>query len=167
MAAAGAAFGYQNMAVSGDTAQNIASTASAQLAAQYDGSLTDNIVVLWAGVNDAVDNGRTAAQIYTDLSSAVATCQAAGELVILCTDLPSTTTAANTAGWNTTRATLNTSIRGNAAGADAIADLAANTTIGDDTDSDNTTYYSDKLHPTPEGDRIIGEIVGAAIATLL
>ena len=155
------------MAVSGDTAQNIASTAAAQIVAQYNAGLAANILVLWAGVNDAVDNGRSASQIYTDLSSTIAAAAGAGFLTVLCTELPSTTVAAAGAGWNATRATLNTAIRGNAAGADVIADLAANTTIGDDTDSDNTTYYADKLHPTGEGDRIIGEIIGAAIGSLL
>lgn len=88
--------------------------------------------------------------------------QALGWRISLCTILPRTT-----AGFNTQRNIANDLIRADTSFYDSLADLAADTTIGEDADAADGTYYSDGTHPTVAGHAIIGPIVRASVATLL
>lgn len=112
--------------------------------ARYLALYTGTVVVChYAGGNDVGIGGGTAADIYAALTGLVADLHALGSTVkvVLGTYLP------RTGLDNAVRATLNTLIRANSAGADAVADWAANATIGPDGANSNTTYYqTDGIH---------------------
>jgi len=62
------------------------------------------------------------------------------------------------------RSTYNGLIRSNAAGMGyKVCDFAADTRIGDAGDENNTTYYSDTIHPTAAGQQILADIIKSAI----
>lgn len=62
------------------------------------------------------------------------------------------------------RTTYNGLIRSNAAGMGyKVCDFAANSTIGDAGDENNTTYYSDQIHPTAAGHVILQQIITATM----
>jgi hypothetical protein len=110
----------------------------ARYAAWYTG---DVIVCHYAGGNDHAIG--TAAQIYAQLTGLVDDLHALGPnvKVVLGTYLP------RTSFNDTVRGDVNDLIVANAAGADAVADWAADATIGEDGDNSNTTYYnSDGIH---------------------
>jgi hypothetical protein len=110
--------------------------------ARYAGWCTGDVVVChYAGGNDSGIG--TAAQIYAQLEGLVDDLHALGPnvKVVLGTYLP------RTSFNDTVRGDVNDLIVANTAGADAVADWAADTTIGDDGDNANTTYYnSDGIH---------------------
>lgn len=149
-------------AVSGQTAAQCLADAATEI-----DPLAPALCILLAGVNDALA-GSNAAAIYASLLSYAQGRIAAGHRVAICTELPATSTAANNVTWNTTRATLNTSIRnGAAANGYTVIDLAADATIGGNAASDNTTYYNaDKLHLTTAGYAIVAGVVATALGGL-
>lgn len=62
------------------------------------------------------------------------------------------------------RTTYNGLIRSNAVlRGYKVCDFAANSTIGDAGDENNTTYYSDTIHPTAAGQVIIAGVISAAL----
>jgi len=71
--------------------------------------------------------------------------------------------------FNTRRATVNAIIRTwVGVHVDAIADVAADGTMGTDAVADNATYYStDKIHPTAAGHAILAPIWKAAVNSVL
>lgn len=86
--------------------------------------------------------------------------RAAGWLVVLGTITPKNGDGA----FNTARATKNTTYRTwVGTHADAIADFAADATMGPDSAAADTTYYSDGLHPTAAGQAILETIYRAAV----
>ena len=52
------------------------------------------------------------------------------------------------------------------AGADVIADLGRNSEMGDNSDPSNPKYLADGVHPTPDGSRIISDVVADALREL-
>lgn len=152
-------------AVSGQRASELNNDVSTQITPLFRSRLINNIVVVWAGVNDGV-NGATAAQIWSALQTYCTTVRAAGQKVVLCTEIDGQSAALNTAGWHgTIMPTLNTSVRGGwSSVADALADLGANVNLQDAT---NTTFFNaDKVHLTAAGYNIVAGIVAAAIASV-
>jgi lysophospholipase L1-like esterase len=157
-------YGSTVVATSGLTVAQLISRAATTVDVQYRSGTANNLVVL-GGTNDATA-GADAATIYSRIVSYSAARIAAGFRVIVCTELPASDTAHNNVTWNTTRATLNTSIRnGAAANGYTVADLAADANIGADGASDNVTYYqTDKLHLTTAGYGVMAGIVAGALA---
>lgn len=118
--------------------------------------------VLFGGANDVTNE--TAPVAYDRLKTWWALARATGYKVVACT-LPAGAPAAAGGGYNTRRNSLNTLIKSDTSLYDALADLAANTNIGDDGDQDNTTYFNtDKLHLTTAGYGVVATIVAAAVA---
>jgi lysophospholipase L1-like esterase len=110
------------------------------------------------GANDLKSYGTGAAGYITDLAAYCDDRRTAGWEVVVGTILPQTD-----ATHNTRRATVNAAIATwVGVHCDAIADFAANTTIGEDADASNVTYYSDGLHPTAAGYAIMEPISTAA-----
>lgn len=141
---------------------------AAALDALIDPDAATNVLVVNCGSNDIAADQRNATgeQAAADLAAYCADRQTAGWTVVVTTVLPRTSTGVG-ANYETRRTTLNTAIRADwATYADALADTAADTTIGDATDSDNTTYYSDKVHLTFAGRHIAGPIIAAAIESV-
>lgn len=126
----------------------------------YDAARPANILVVWLGTND-INTGDSGSTAYTQLVSYCQARQAAGWQVVVCTMLP------RGAGNETARTTFNTSIRTDwATFADALADIAADTTIGDLGDESNATYYSDSVHLTAAGATIAMGYVETAVRSL-
>jgi lysophospholipase L1-like esterase len=120
------------------------------------------VAVVWEGTNDIVVNGASAATAYANLVTLAQALRAAGYTkIVMGTVLPRTGLS------NTTRGTLNTSIRGNTADWDAVADVGGNATIGADGADTNTTYYHDGVHLTAAGNAIAAPVFRAAIDGLL
>ena len=88
--------------------------------------------------------------------------RAAGWKVVLCTILPRTAD-----GFNALRDAANTTMRGwVGVHADAIADFAADPTMGPDAAAANTALYSDGTHPTDAGQTILESIIRPVINAL-
>ena len=132
-----------------------------------------NIHILQAGSNDLATGTGKAAQLITDyqtMTSRIKTDDPYAQ-VLICTLLPrnaSFSGGQNAAGFESDRGTVNASVVANYAawGADGVVDFAANTTIGDAADADNTTYYGDKIHPTAAAHAIMARILVSAIRNL-
>lgn len=124
-----------------------------------------NVLVLWGGTNDLSLGGATAAAVLASTASLVAKARATGFTVVTGTLLPRTD-GSKPVNFDANRATINAALRANADGiyGDYIADPAADTRIGDDADSDDTRYYSDKLHMTARGYSVVADSFRAALA---
>ncbi len=160
-----AVFCHHNDGTAGHEVSAMAASASANIDKRFKAGL-NNIVVCWGGTNDLYFEA-SAETVYGRI---VNYCQArrnAGFKAVVATILPRSN-AGTPAGFNAARLTLNTSIRDNwATFADALADLAANATIGDAGDEQNIIYYTDLVHMTNAGYAIVAGIVKDAILTLL
>jgi hypothetical protein len=124
----------------------------------YDPSKPFNWVVVWCGTNDIVA-GETAADIYTDLTTYIAARQAVGWQVMVCTIIDRGLTG-DDAGFDTTRASLNTLINANTAGADAVVDLFDDARFDAGSSTDTAIYNADQIHLT--GTNITGGYAGIA-----
>jgi lysophospholipase L1-like esterase len=129
----------------------------------YDAALSENVVVAWEVRNDIVVGGKTAAQAYANYVTYCQARQAAGWSVVAVTVLPSASLG------DADRASVNASIRANwATFADALADIAADSRIGDNGDNADATYYNaDLIHMTNAGYGVVAEIVEPEITALL
>jgi lysophospholipase L1-like esterase len=156
-----------SVAISGYTTTQLASDASVRVEGLYTNNqyIAKRICCFWEGTNELYF-GVSAATAYANI---VTYCQArrtAGWKVVILTILPRSN-AGLPVDWETSRQTVNANIIANwATFADALADVAADSRIGDAGDSDNTTYYLDKVHMTVSGYAIVAPIVAAAIATV-
>lgn len=110
------------------------------------------IVVIAGGTND-LGAGTSASTLYATLTSFISALHTTGFKVAVATILPRAD-ASWTGAMETQRTTYNSSVVGNAAGADLIIDVAnTSTTMGALTAPNDTTLYSaaDHLHPTTLG----------------
>jgi len=157
----------QNFGVSSQTTVQMTSDAQAQIDSLYNLSKYRNIVVVWEGTND-IYFGATAEEAYNNLVSYCQARRSAGYKVVIVTLLPRSN-AGTPVGFDTDRLSVNTNIRNNwTTFADAIADVASNTAIGDAGDELDTIYYnSDKVHMTDTGYGVVAGAVKAAIMGLM
>lgn len=127
----------------------------------YDASRPSNRLVVFCGTNDLA-NGDSAATAYSELVTYCQARQAAGWKVCVVTMLPR-----NDVSIEAARTTFNASVRsGWQSFANSIADIAADTAIGDSGDESNTTYYSDGIHPTAAGAAIVAGHISRALQTI-
>jgi lysophospholipase L1-like esterase len=154
-----------NFGQGGDTLNNMAANVVATVDAVFDATRI-SACCAWGGTND-IFFGDSAATAISDYASYCTARRAAGWKVVAFTILPRSDTGVPGA-FETSRQTFNTSIRANwTTYADALADVAANTTIGDAGDELDTTYYqSDKVHLTTAGQAVVTGIVSTAIMTI-
>lgn len=128
---------------------------------------TSKRVLLLGGIEAQTLLTESAADTYTALKNLCAAAKAAvsGLKVIVQTPLP------RRGDDDTKRASLISSIKtGDGLGVayDVVADLAGNSTIGDDGDENNTTYYNaDKIRLTATGSGVADDILAAAIDAAL
>jgi lysophospholipase L1-like esterase len=157
---------WYNLGVPGRTTANVLANIS-EATSVYNASITKNVAVVMAGVNDMAGDV-TPAVAYANLQSIWSTLRAQGWKVVVCTITPDANymDAAHIAAYPARRASLNTLIKSDATKYDALADIAANSTIGDDGDELNTTYYWDKVHMYLAGYSIVADIVKTAVLTL-
>ena len=139
--------------------------------AALDGILTSGppaseaLLVVEMGANDLNANPDPAA-FTTALAAYIDARRAAGWTKIIATTVMPRTDAggASDVDFNTARATANATIRSWVGWRiQAVADWAANATMGADGASDNATYFGDKVHPTAAGNTILKAITAAAI----
>ncbi len=155
-----------NRGIGGDTTEGMILDAPRDVDPFYSSMYEDNIVVVWEGPNDIYYNDDGAAA-YQRLVTCCRARKAAGFKVVILTVLPCSSPS-YPADFNTQRAVCNSLIRANwPTFADALADVAADNRIGDDGDSDNATYYVDRLHMTTAGYAIVTGIVLDALREIL
>lgn len=140
-----------NVGTGGETAANM-STQVSQTTSTFD-SIKGNVAIFWAGVNDNRQGTTSGSTIYGYISTWVAGVKAGGFKAVVCTEIDSQDSLNVSNNWTTTRAALNTLIRANSAGANAVCDLAA---LPQFQDATNTLYYNtDKIHLSPHGDAVV------------
>lgn len=150
-----------NLGTSGKTLATMTTEAATRVDPFYNANRTKNVVCIFGGINDA-GAGTSAAAIYANMQAYVAARQAAGFQVVVFTLLPHPTPAIEAI-----RVAYNTLLRADNAGADGIADVAADSRIGDPGDNLDTTYYdADTVHPNTAGYAIIAEIAKTAVEAL-
>jgi lysophospholipase L1-like esterase len=161
----GGAYKARNVAIPGQQLTAMASAAASRVDAYRDPAVAKNVLVIWGGTNDIASGTLTGAQTHTALSSYCTARRAAGWKVVVVTMLPRSY-AGDVGATETERTAYNTAIRANwATYADALADVAANTTIGDAGDELNATnYQSDHAHLKTAGATIVAGIVAPAVA---
>ena len=144
----------------GDTMAHRYSNYAGDIAPLYSSTAKNNILEIFAGTNDNDGTNTSCTAIYGNMTSYVAAAHATGWKVIVGTMLPRN-------GWSgnqiTEQGACNTLIRANSAGADAIADYAADATMGVQANTTNTAYYADGTHPTSLGYGYLAIIEAAAV----
>jgi len=118
------------------------------------------VLFLFLGANDQGD-GATAFVANVKAYCLARKAASPGLKIVLATLLPQTTS-----GFNTFRDTVNASIHADNSYYDALADFAADPTMGCDSCAASTTYFSDGEHPTAAGHAILGPIAKSAIQTV-
>lgn len=112
------------------------------------------------GANDIIGGGYNQAAFLSAYAGYLDGIRATGKWVICATITPSTATA----GFNAARNSANTIIRTwVGTHCDAIADFAADPTMGPDAAASDTALYVDGLHPTNLGQSILGGIMAALV----
>jgi lysophospholipase L1-like esterase len=156
-----------NAATIGDQIAN-GNNAAANVDALYNSSRRNNILFVNFGANDLNVGNADPTTIFAAFKAYGQARRAVGWKVVWSTVLPSTR-AGNTGGggFNAQRATLNTSIRGDTSFYDALADFAADATMGPDAAASNATYYSDGTHVTLAGHQILAPIAATAINSIM
>lgn len=167
----------RNLAQAGNTyATTIVTRSTAELTAAIQPSAL-NVLTLWAGTNDlSLSSGTTAASVYANEETVIANflsaCAAKGARgkVLVINTLPRGATfsgAANESNFNSRRATLN-ALRVASSSANDIVRVELDATMGEDGDSDNVTYYSDKVHPTEAtGNQYLYDLIQPQLNALL
>lgn len=124
-------------------------------------------IVLWGGTNDMYA-GASAATAYSRYVAYCQARQAVGWNVVAVTVLPRSH-AGLPADFESSRQTFNANIRSNwPTFADALADVASDTRIGDLGAEENTAYYlSDLVHLNSTGYSIVANIVHVSILEFL
>jgi lysophospholipase L1-like esterase len=122
-----------------------------------------NVVVLWGGINDAMNDAKNAADIYALINTYCTGRRAAGyNKILVCTEIDAQCFAANAVGWHTTiQPALNALLRANHAFCDGLIDLGADTRLQDATNT--TCFNSDKLHLNDNGYSVVAGLVRDAI----
>jgi lysophospholipase L1-like esterase len=152
-----------NRAANGDTLANMSGAAATQVDT-VSGTNVQPRIVVWAGTNDLKNSLKTGAALATDYLNYCAARRAAGAKVVAVTILPRSD--GTPVGFEAERQTFNTAIRAGSANYDALADIAADSRIGDAGDELNTTYYVDLCHMTNAGYAIVADLVRDAIESI-
>ena len=157
----------KNLGVGGQTTQMMAADAAAEVDPLFAASRRRNILVCWEGTNDLILGTASpydARQAYRHLAAYCKARQRAGFRVVICTVLP----RGRSAAFYEARNALNAELRAHwRSFADALADVAANMTIGADGAETDATYYRDTVHLTAAGYAIVAREVAGAVERLL
>lgn len=159
-----------NVAVVGKTIEDMLADGAANVDTLFV-SGKNNVVSIWAGTNDLAPATRAVALVEADYQAYCEDRQAAGFKVIAWTILPRNTGShgGNQTTFNSDRAAFNTWLRANWSNfADALCDVAADTTIGtSNTAYTDATYYNgDQIHLTAAGMTIVAGIAATAIDSI-
>lgn len=131
------------MGIGGQALSTMLAQFNAQILPQLQPGIPNYVICLGCGTNDIANNGQTAAQVYSSLTSYVAAVHGAGAKFIA-----STIIDRNQGGFAAVKNSYNTLLLANTAGADAIVDFTG-TPLGCDGCSTNATWFqADGVHPT-------------------
>ncbi len=120
------------------------------------------VTVVNCGHNDLAGNGHDAAAYTAQLQTYLAARRAAGHIIICCTVPPSNSNVL----FNPARNTANATIRGwSGTFWDYLCDWD-NTILGPDAAADDTSLYSDGIHPTERGAIILGDYFKSVLDTV-
>lgn len=156
---------HYNFGVSGQTTIEMIEDGVAQIDSIYDATASANVVVFWEVTND-LKLGATREDAQARMVTYCQARQLAGFKVVVGTILPRTQVGLPET-FEADRIAINAYIRESyATFADAVADVAGDSRIGDAGDSNDTTYYTDGVHMTTAGYNIVAGIVAAAIESL-
>jgi len=148
-----------NDAVSGSSIATVTSR-SATIDSWFAPITGTKVLFLFVGANDLSDGVTTfVANVKTYCLARKAA--SPGLKIVLATLLPQTAS-----GFNTFRDAVNAAIHADNSYYDALADFAANATMGCDACAASTTYFLDGEHPSPAGHAILGPIAQAAIQSV-
>ena len=158
----------RNVAVNGQTMATMDTNGASVVDVLYSGSYSANVLVVMGGTNDInTAGGASAATLITRITDYCNDRQAAGWLVVISTILPRSDAGAGV-NHESRRTTANASIVSDwSSYADALADLAANSAIGQSGDEANKDYYSDLLHLNRNGWHVVAGIWVPLIEALL
>jgi lysophospholipase L1-like esterase len=148
-----------NDAVSGSSIATVTSR-SATIDSWFAPISGPKVLFLFIGANDQGDGATT---FVGNVKAYCLARKAAspGLKIVLATLLPQTTS-----GFDTFRDAVNAAIYADNSFYDALADFAANSTMGCDSCAASTTYFSDGEHPTAAGHAILGPIARVAIQSV-
>lgn len=138
-----------NVAVPGQTVQQMITNFTTQVTANLTGTQTNKKVIIRGGINDLAA-GRTPAQVYTDLSSLCGLIQAQGAEAIVCSLTGIGAAHASYPALETNRLALNALIDANSSFADQYIDIVTLEPLLDDGD-DLTYFTADAIHMTTAG----------------
>jgi lysophospholipase L1-like esterase len=157
-------------ALYGDTVSGRISAYPTYAGAMYRAAARNNILSIAAGTNDLGTNNATGAATYALLTQYINMAHATGFKVMCATVLPFNFTSSA----ETERQNYNTLIRANSGGSygaagvcDALADIAADPTMGALSALSNTSLYFDGLHPADLGYAYLAPIYAKAVQGLL
>ena len=161
------ALDMENLGVGGQTTQMMAADAAVEVDPLYEAARPANILVVWEGTNDLI-LGRgppyDAPQAYRHLVAYCRARQRTGFRVVSCTVLP----RGRSAAFYEARNALNAELRAHwTSFADALADVAADKTIGAGGAETEKRYYRDTVHLTAAGYAIVARVVADAVERLL
>jgi hypothetical protein len=153
----------RNVASGGQTVAMMAADAATQVDVLYNSAYHHNICIVWEGCI-SISNGYTSAQLHDELKAYCLARRAAGFQVVLLTVLP----YGDNPESEVRRTSANALIRADWTDyADALADVALDSRIGEAGDQNNTTYYLvDKWHLNDAGNAIVADIVRTAVEGL-
>jgi lysophospholipase L1-like esterase len=147
-----------NDGMGGDTSARTVGSASTLIDPQFSPAAPANVVVLWTGVNDLLNLSGAWGITYNNMQQFCRERHRLGWKCFICT-LESLT------GQDTNRDALNAGLRTTwSTFADGLIDLGANSTIGADGASANTTYFlADGIHMTDAGYAIVSGLVNTSL----
>ena len=156
-----------NLGVPGQTTGMMAADAADQVDPLASPRRVHDILVVWEGTNDlayGTSPPLDAAEAYRNLARYCWARRRAGFQVVVCTVLPREGSAA----FDAARSDLNKRLRAGWPGfADALADVAADPTVGPAGAELDTAYYRDTVHLTPAGYALVARRVADAVRGLL
>lgn len=123
-----------------------------------------NIVVVWMGTNDIIHSEATPDQIYQNIKSYCLARKKSGFKVIILSMLPASSDPHKLpADYKIRQSEVNTLLQKDHTFADAFVDLGIDPRLQDEND---TRYFIDRLHLSPEGYKIVAEFVVKALDTI-
>ncbi len=164
-----------NKGVSGQTCAQMESDASTDIDPLRTGNYVAFVVVCFGGTNDIyfnADADDTGATTYGRIVTYCTNRRTAGWRVVVCSllprgDFPGGSTLPSVAKTHdeARRQAINSAIRNTwPTFADAFADVAADSRMGDDGDELDTTYYQgDKVHPTATGQLVLKDVIAGSV----
>lgn len=163
--ALGGGYTVTKVATGGESLGLIANDAETDIDALWSASNTSNTCVLWGGTNDAFF-GLPTTLIQERYRNMCLRRRAKGFKIVCVTILPRSDGGA-VAGFETKRAAFNTWLRANYTSfGHALADVAADTRIGDSGDETGGNYAGDNVHLNNTGYGIVEDIITPVVQSV-